>query len=161
VTLSIANHHASLPIAYRLYLPREWADDKARRQKAHVPASIRFKTKPQSALDQIRAALLASVPPGVVLMDASYGNNGKLRQTSRDWGSATWPPFSRPPKCARCARTIRSRRASASKNWRSAGNRRRLGPDLDQAALDRDLRRLLAERGVFPEFIAVEFECVM
>src|SRR5271157_5531687 len=28
VTLSIANHHASLPIAYRLYLPRKWADDK-------------------------------------------------------------------------------------------------------------------------------------
>ena len=27
VTLSIANHHASLPIAYRLYLPREWDDD--------------------------------------------------------------------------------------------------------------------------------------
>jgi SRSO17 transposase len=80
VTLSIANHHASLPIAYRLYLPREWADDKARRKEARVPASIRFKTKPQIALEQIRAALLASVPPGVVLMDASYGNNSKLRQ---------------------------------------------------------------------------------
>jgi SRSO17 transposase len=24
---SIANHHASLPIAYRLYLPKDWADD--------------------------------------------------------------------------------------------------------------------------------------
>jgi hypothetical protein len=59
VTLSIANHHASLPIAYRPYLPREWADDKARRKKAHVPASIRFKTKPQIALEQIRAALLS------------------------------------------------------------------------------------------------------
>src|SRR5947209_10097565 len=27
VRLSIANHHASLPIAYRLYLLREWAED--------------------------------------------------------------------------------------------------------------------------------------
>src|SRR5262244_4677483 len=80
VTLSIANHHASLPIAYRLYLPREWSDDAARRKKAHVPASIIFKTKPQIALEQIRAALKAGVAPGVVLMDASYGNNGKLRQ---------------------------------------------------------------------------------
>src|SRR6516165_2310978 len=35
VTLSIANHHASLPIAYRLYLPREWSDDAVRRRKAH------------------------------------------------------------------------------------------------------------------------------
>jgi SRSO17 transposase len=80
VTLSIANHHASLPIAYRLYLPREWADDAARREKAHVPASIRFKTKPQIALEQIRAALQAGVAPGVVLMDAGYGNNGILRR---------------------------------------------------------------------------------
>jgi SRSO17 transposase len=80
VTLSIANHHASLPIAYRLYLPREWADDKARRKKAHVPPSIRFKTKPQIALEQIRAALDAGIPPGVLLMDAAYGNSSILRQ---------------------------------------------------------------------------------
>ena len=80
VTLSIANHHASLPIAYRLYLPRAWSEDAARRKKAHVPAEIAFKTKPQIALEQIRAALKAGVAPGVVLMDASYGNNGKLRQ---------------------------------------------------------------------------------
>jgi SRSO17 transposase len=80
VTLSIANHHASLPIAYQLYLPREWADDRARRKKAHVPDAIRFKTKPQIALEQIRAALDAGVPPGVVLMDAGYGNNSILRQ---------------------------------------------------------------------------------
>jgi SRSO17 transposase len=80
VTLSIANHHASLPIAYQLYLPREWADDRTRRKKAHVPDAIRFKTKPQIALEQIRAALDAGVPPGVLLMDAAYGNNSILRQ---------------------------------------------------------------------------------
>jgi SRSO17 transposase len=80
VTLSIANHHASLPIAYRLYLPRAWSDDAARRKKTHVPAAIAFKTKPQIALEQIRAALLAGIAPGVVLMDASYGNNGILRR---------------------------------------------------------------------------------
>ena len=80
VTLSIANRDGSLPIAYRLYLPRDWTDDKSRRAKAHVPASVRFKTKPQLALEQIRAALMAGVAPGVVLMDASYGTNGTLRQ---------------------------------------------------------------------------------
>jgi SRSO17 transposase len=56
VTLSIANHHASLPIAYRLYLPKAWAEDTERRKKAHVPAAITFKTKPQIALEQMRAA---------------------------------------------------------------------------------------------------------
>src|SRR6202140_1677563 len=79
VTLSIANHHASLPIAYRLYLPKDWADDAERRNKAHVPEAIRFKTKPQIALAQLRAALAAGVAPGVVLMDASYGTNSALR----------------------------------------------------------------------------------
>jgi SRSO17 transposase len=33
VTLSIVNNHASLPIAYRLYLPEEWAKDPARCKK--------------------------------------------------------------------------------------------------------------------------------
>jgi hypothetical protein len=49
-------------------------------------------------------------------------------------------------------------------NWyEEEANRRRVGTVIDQdaLALDRDLRRLLAERGVFPEFIAVEFERVM
>jgi SRSO17 transposase len=86
VTLSIANHHASLPIAYRLYLPGEWINDRSRRAKAHVPRAIRFKTKPQIALEQIRAALLAGVAPGVVLMDASYGSNSVLRQALTELG---------------------------------------------------------------------------
>jgi SRSO17 transposase len=80
VTLSIANHHGSLPIAYRLYLPRAWTGDRARRAEAHVPRSIRFTTKPQLALEQIRGALQSNVAPGVVLMDASYGTNSVLRQ---------------------------------------------------------------------------------
>src|ERR1700741_5119066 len=80
VTLSIANHHGSLPIAYQLYLPRAWTDDKSRRAEAHVPRSIRFKTKPQIALEQIRAAVKANVAPGIVLMDASYGTNSALRR---------------------------------------------------------------------------------
>ena len=47
VTLSVANHAASLPIAYRLYLPKEWTEDAARRKKARIPEEITFKTKPQ------------------------------------------------------------------------------------------------------------------
>ena len=34
MTLSLANHDASLPVAYRLYLPEDWAQDQARRDKA-------------------------------------------------------------------------------------------------------------------------------
>ena len=73
VSLSLANAGASFPIAYRLYLPKDWAADPARRKKAGVPEEVTFRTKPEIALDQIRAALEAGAPPGVVLMDAGYG----------------------------------------------------------------------------------------
>ncbi len=80
VSLSIANHHASLPVAYRLYLPQEWAKDRARRRKAGVPGRIRFKTKQEIALEQIRWAREAGLPRGVALMDADYGRNAELRR---------------------------------------------------------------------------------
>ena len=79
VSLSLANHHASLPAMYRLYLPQEWAADKKRRRKAGVPKEISFKTKPEIALEQIEAACRAGLPRGVVLMDAGYGCNTDLR----------------------------------------------------------------------------------
>src|SRR3982751_4263828 len=79
VTLSLANHTASLPVAYRLYLPQEWADDPARRKTAGVPEEITFQTKPEIALDQLRTAAEAGLPRGVVLMDAGYGSDTQLR----------------------------------------------------------------------------------
>jgi SRSO17 transposase len=79
VSLSIGNSHASLPVAYRLYLPQDWAVDGERRGKAGVPEDISFKTKHEMALDQVRWACEAGLPRGVVLMDAGYGNNSELR----------------------------------------------------------------------------------
>jgi SRSO17 transposase len=79
VSLSLANHHASLPVAYRLYLPEGWAEDSKRRRKTGVPEDICFKTKPEIALEHIEAACKAGFPRGVVLMDAGYGCNTDLR----------------------------------------------------------------------------------
>src|ERR671928_871585 len=53
VTLSVANEEASLPIAYRLYLPKEWTRDPERCTKAGVPPDVKFTTKPRLALQQI------------------------------------------------------------------------------------------------------------
>jgi SRSO17 transposase len=88
VSLSLANASASLPIAYRLYLPKDWAADAARREKTGVPEAVTFKTKPEIALDQIRTALDAGVPPGVVLMDAGYGADTGLRSAITALGLA-------------------------------------------------------------------------
>ena len=79
VSLSIANHFASLPVGYRLYLPKEWAEDRARRDRVGVPEDIRFKTKQQIALGLIQRAHAAGLPLGVLLMDLDYGRDSRLR----------------------------------------------------------------------------------
>lgn len=86
VSLSLANAYASLPVAYRLYLPEAWAGDVARRQKAGVPEEIVFQSKPEIALDQIRRACAAGLPRGVVLMDAGYGPHTSLRAAISELG---------------------------------------------------------------------------
>ena len=106
VTLSIANHHVSLPIAYRLYLPEDWANDAERRGKAHVPEAVEFRTKPQIALAQIEAAVKAGVAPGIVLSDAGYGSDGGFRAGVTALGLtyaagvqstlSVWPPGEEP-----------------------------------------------------------------
>ena len=79
VSLSLANAYASLPVAYQLYLPEAWASDVARRKKTGVPGEIRFKTKIEIALDQIRAACAGGLPRGPLLLDADYGPHSDLR----------------------------------------------------------------------------------
>ena len=79
VSVSVAAWNASLPIAYQLYLPEEWASDSERRANTGVPEEIEFQTKPQIALEQIQRAVQAGTPRGVVLGDAGYGVDTKFR----------------------------------------------------------------------------------
>src|SRR3982750_1229189 len=106
VTLSVANEAASLPVAYRLYLPAAWAADPARRAMAGVPEEVEFATKPEIALGQVRQALADGVPPGVVVTDAGYGNDTDFRDGITGLGLAyvagiqgstgLWPPGAGP-----------------------------------------------------------------
>jgi SRSO17 transposase len=80
VTLSLATESASIPIAWRLYLPQAWSEDEQRRWEAGVPESISFATKPQIALEQIWDAKAAGVPVGTVVGDAAYGNECAFRE---------------------------------------------------------------------------------
>ena len=86
VSLSIATEDASLPIAWRLYLPEIWAEDKERRKEAGVPKEIRFQTKPTIALEQIRKAVKDEVPMAPVLADAAYGDNYDFREGITELG---------------------------------------------------------------------------
>jgi SRSO17 transposase len=101
VSLSVASAEASLAlglrfaarrpagnprVAYRLSLPKAWAEEPARRAKAGVPEAIAFATQPMIALAQIEAALAADVPRGVVLADAG-GACPRAGQGPGPWGA--------------------------------------------------------------------------
>ena len=88
VSLSVANDHASLPVAYRLYLPESWAEELARRAKAGVPEETVFETKTVIALGQMRQALACGVPVGVPV-GVVLGDAAKREAFARGYGDET------------------------------------------------------------------------
>jgi SRSO17 transposase len=139
VSLSVSTSQTSLPIAWRLYLPQEWADDTARRKQAGIPEEVPFNTKPAIALQQIRAAVEQGVPQAPVLADAAYGTDTQFREALSELGLpyvvgilssvSVWKPgeaplskaerkgTGRPPKLLR---RDNSHKPVAVKNWRTA-----------------------------------------
>jgi SRSO17 transposase len=79
VSISLATESASLPVAYRLYLPQEWAEDRARRNQAGVPTEVVFQTKAQIALEQLRGLLAQGARHHCVIADAGYGVETQFR----------------------------------------------------------------------------------
>jgi SRSO17 transposase len=86
VSLSVSTNTASVPIAWRLYLPHEWADDGSRRRQAGIPDELQFATKAAMALEQIRVAVEQQVPPAPVLADAAYGTDTQFREAITQLG---------------------------------------------------------------------------
>jgi SRSO17 transposase len=80
VSLSVTTATASLPVAWRLYLPESWAQDGERRETAGVPEEISFETKTAIALQQIRWAMEEGIPRAPVVADAGYGNETWFRE---------------------------------------------------------------------------------
>jgi SRSO17 transposase len=71
------------PLDRRLYLPREWADDKKRRKECHVPKGVKFQEKWRIALDQLDRCGPA-LPHGWVAADDEFGRVLAFRAHLRD-----------------------------------------------------------------------------
>lgn len=102
VSVSLACDQGSIPVAWQLYLPQDWAQDAERRKRTGVPESVRFATKTQIALHQLRTLLSEGAPRHCVLADAGYGVDTAFRQALSDMGLhyavgvtsavVVWPP---------------------------------------------------------------------
>jgi SRSO17 transposase len=75
VNCHYAERTLSWLVATRLYLPKEWANDPERRQKAHVPKKVEFQTKPEIALALLDHAKELGLRYAAVTADGDYGDN--------------------------------------------------------------------------------------
>ena len=62
----------------QLYLPKDWIEDKKRREKCGVPTEMEFKTKAELGWEMIKNAKENKVPFGWIGMDSFYGRQPDL-----------------------------------------------------------------------------------
>jgi len=110
VTVTLVNEAVSVPAAYQLYLPAEWARDRARRRVARIPKTVTFRPKWQIALGHILGLRGENVPAAPVVADAGYGVALEFRDALTASGipyllgvredTKIWPPgvTPRPPR---------------------------------------------------------------
>jgi SRSO17 transposase len=79
VFLGYASRHGFAFLDREVYLPRAWANDRARRVEAGVPDTVTFQTKGQLARRMLERADAAGIPYTWVTGDENYGSDGALR----------------------------------------------------------------------------------
>ena len=140
VFLAYVTARAHTLFSFRLYLPKPWCEDTARRGRAQVPEDTVFATKTEQGTEMVTEAVAASVPFGWVAGDEVYGRSSKLRAACEDAGkgyvlavpvsftrspppraarppSPRWPGWS-PPGAGRPARAGGAARATATTSGR-------------------------------------------
>jgi SRSO17 transposase len=80
VSTVLLDDQLAWPLTFELYLPQAWATDAARRAKAGIPATVRFREKWRMALAHIRRVLKAGFQLTAVVTDADYGSNAAFRR---------------------------------------------------------------------------------
>jgi len=78
VFLSYASRKGHTLVDYRLYLPQEWAKDKARREKCYVPKGVEFQRSWELGLEMV-ANRAASLPHRWILGDDEFGRVSQFR----------------------------------------------------------------------------------
>ena len=79
VFLTYASPQGHVLLDRDLYVPKEWANDKSRCERAGIPAARPFATKPQLAQQMLKRTFDAGVPAAWVTGDSVYGDNRQLR----------------------------------------------------------------------------------
>lgn len=87
VTLSLANHHASLAAAYRLYICQRSGDGPYTSAQSRCAQGSPSRPSRQLLSIICAGSCAAGLPRGVVLMDAGYGTDTALREKYH----RTWP----------------------------------------------------------------------
>lgn len=72
----------------RLYLPKGWAENQARRVKASVPEDVAFATKPAMAREMVARILDEGIACAFVLADSLYGSDHQFRRMLEKRGQA-------------------------------------------------------------------------
>ncbi|GGZ23741.1 DDE transposase [Streptomyces olivaceoviridis] len=88
VSVHAVSDTASCPLDWRLFLPREWAEDTVRRRQTGVPEDVGHREKWRLALDALDELAGWGLVPPVVVADAGYGQNADLRAALTERGHA-------------------------------------------------------------------------
>jgi SRSO17 transposase len=86
VFLAYVTARAHTLFDFRLYLPKQWCANTARRGRAQVPEDVAFATKTEQGTDMITEAVTARVPFSFAAGDEVYGRSSKLRAACEDAG---------------------------------------------------------------------------
>ncbi len=158
VFLAYASRYGQTLIDRRLYLPKGWVDDEARRASAQIPQEQAFATKPEIACDLIAAALDAGVQCAWVLAYALYGSDSRLRRMLEDRGQ----PYVLAVRSNHCLRFVRDHASadvatrSRPREWQARSGRQlsprhplsaQKAPDRQACTITVELLALAHDRG--------------
>jgi SRSO17 transposase len=82
VFMAYASYHEHALVDVRLYLPKAWAKDRARRKRCGIPKAVRYRTRHELALEML-AETGPSLPHGWVTGDDEMGRSSRFRTELR------------------------------------------------------------------------------